>query len=59
MPVSVYDACVDEISPVLRRRAKAQYDAADALRKEALRQIEITEGYMPDDEDDAKYGFVM
>ncbi len=59
MPVSVYDACVDEISPVLRRRAEAQYDAADTLRNEVLRQIEITEGYMPDDEDDAKYGFVM
>lgn len=62
--ISIYDDCMDEISPEVRRRAKEQYDKADTLSVEVRKQIEIAEEYMKEfesdkTEKDAGYGLAV
>lgn len=62
MRVSVYDACMEEISTVLKRRAKEQRESADTLNIEVRRQLEIAEESLEDDndnEDNTGYGFAI
>lgn len=52
MRVSVYDACMDELSVLFKRRADEQRKAADTLSVEVRRQLEIAEEFGEDDKDD-------
>ena len=62
MRVSVYDACMEELSPVLERRAKKQQEAAYTLSNEVRKQMELAEESLKDgkdNEDDTGYGYAV
>lgn len=62
MRVSVYDACMEELSPVLERRAKKQQEAAGTLSNEVRKQMELAEESLKDgkdNEDDTGYGYAV
>lgn len=62
MRVSVYDACMDELSALFKKRAREQRESADTLSIEVRRQLEIAEKSLEDDndnEDNTGYGFVV
>ena len=49
--VTAYDAYHAEASSMVEKRITKQYEYADMLRSEALRNAAVVEGYMEDDEE--------